>query len=177
MQTNLPKGSASKAEGDSAFVTYGFLGEAGWGFNVGSSTVLTPFIGLAATNSTRESYSEGGKAGVVDTFSYDSYTANQVTGLAGLRATGMLTDVVAYRLGAGIEHDFSYSLDTFKFSGDFGKASYENDDTPADWRLVGTGGLSYLFAPNKQLSLDGYVSHFTGDAANYGVTLSFRMGM
>jgi hypothetical protein len=26
-------------------------------------------------------------------------------------------------------------------------------------------------------SLDGYVSQFTGDAANYGITLGFRMGI
>ena len=170
-------GTASKVKGDSAFETYGFLGEMAWGFDIGSTTQLTPFIGLAATRSTRDGYNESGKTGIVeDPFSYASYSATQVTGMAGLRVKGMLTDELSFRLGVGVEHDFSYNADPFKISGDFGSASYTSNLSPADWRFIGTAGLAYLIAPNKELDIDGYASQFTKDTADYGVTVGVKLG-
>ena len=114
--------------------------------------------------------------GVIDPLSYDSYSATEITGIAGVRLKGSLSDQLTYRLSLGVEHDFSYNVDAFKFSGNFGSVSYDTGDAPADWRLAGSAGISYLFAPDKEFNLDGYVSQFDKNAPAYTVMVGFKMG-
>jgi hypothetical protein len=85
---------------------------------------------------------------------------------------------MSYRLGAGVEHDFSYDVDDFKVSSaDFGTSSYSSELAPSDWRLNGTAGFSYFMSPNKELMLDGFVSQFSDDDdLNYAVSVGFRFG-
>ena len=170
-------GTSAKAKGNSSFNTYGFLAELGYGFDVGNTMVVTPFLGLAGTKSTRDGYNESGdNGGVFDPLNYDSYTATEVTGIAGVRLKGSISDQLSYRLSLGVEHDFSYNVDAFKLSGNFGSSSYKTNEAPADWRLAGSAGLSYLFAPDKEFNLDGYVSQFDKNAPAYTVMVGFKMG-
>ena len=75
------------------------------------------------------------------------------------------------------DHDFSYDVDAFKISGDFGTSSYDSNVAPSDWRLSGTAGISYFFSPNKEFSLDGYVSQFDdGKSPDWAVSAGFKLG-
>ena len=166
-------GSANDVTKGSDFETMGVYGEIGWGFALTNGMVLTPYLNVIASEATRQGYDEPGSLG----FSYDDYSVSQVTGGAGLRLQGMFSPEVSYRLGAGVEHDFSYDVDAFEISGDFGSTSYTSDQAPSDWRLNGTAGLSYLMEKNRELTLDGFISQFADDdAPNYAVSAGFKFG-
>jgi hypothetical protein len=167
-------GPAATIKSDGDFRTYGAYGEFGWGYGFGNGTVLTPFLAIAASESTRDGYDESGPNG----FSYDDFSVTQVTGLAGLRLKGMLGEDFTYRLGAAVEHDFTYDVDAYTILGDdFGSSSYSSDMGPSEWRMSGTAGISYLISPNKEIMLDGYVSQFSDDdSLNFAVSAGFRFG-
>jgi hypothetical protein len=171
-------GSAKNVSADAGINTYGVAGQIGWGYKVMGDTLLTPYIGLAATKSERDSFSESGKSGAVeDPFSYDSFGVSQVTGILGVRMDGMVSQDVGYHLGVGLEHDFSYDVDNFTVKGDFGSDSYKSNYAPYDWRVTGAAGVYYMIDANKQILLDGYVSQFDEDATDYAVTVGFKFGL
>ncbi|MCA3572678.1 MAG: autotransporter outer membrane beta-barrel domain-containing protein, partial [Aestuariivirga sp.] len=167
-----PEDITKSSNGD--FETYGVYGELGYGFRFGGGILLTPFVGLAASQATRDGYEESGPGG----YSFGDVTVTQVTGIAGARLEGVFGDNFTYRLGAAIEHDFSYDVDDFTVMGDdFGTSSFASDMGPSEWRMSGTAGVGYLIAPNKEIRLDGYVSQFSDDdALNYAITAGFRFG-
>jgi outer membrane autotransporter protein len=171
-------GSAAKVSENAGFDTMGAGFELGWGYGLGNGHVLTPFVGLNYVASTRESYDEGSDGGAVaDPLSFDSFGASYTTGILGLRAEGPLSDVVSYRLGAGIEALLNYDEDSFKVSGDFGTASYDSALDPSDWMLSGAAGLSYMFDTNKAITLDGYVRQVQdGEAPYVAISAGLKMG-
>ena len=172
-------GTATVAKGDAGFDTWGIGGELGWGWGIGSSQVLTPFVGIIYATSTRDSYKDGTDGGAVtDPLSFDSYGASYTTGILGLRLNGPLADSVSYRLGVGLEGMISSDLDAFEVSGDFGSASYQSGVKPSDWALSGAAGLSYMVDANKELTLDGFIRQVEdGEPPYVAVTAGFRVGL
>lgn len=171
-------GSANTVSADGDLNTFGAAFELGWGLGLGGGHVLTPYAGVNYTNATRESYKEDSEAGVVDdAFHYDDYSRSLTSAIMGLRLEGPISDMVGYRLGAGVESTLYYDLDAFKVSGDFGSDSYKSDREPSDWRFNGQAGMSVFVAENAELNLDGYVMQLNdGDAPDYSVTAGFKLG-
>ncbi|PLK26305.1 hypothetical protein C0V78_04960 [Novosphingobium sp. TH158] len=172
-------GSATTVSAQGGFETFGVMVNAGWGFKLGQSAFVTPYVGLNISNASRRAYSEGAQqAGILDAqFSYDRFTAKQTSGVAGIRLNGTFTPTLAYRLGAGLEHDFSYDLDRFTLRGDFGSSSYASGIKPRETRVNGSAGLSAFVTENSAFTLDGYVSQYNyGNPAEYTIMVGFKVG-
>ena len=177
-RTNI-LGSATEVSARSGFKTFGVMANAGWGFKLGQSALVSPYVGLNISNASRRGYSEGAQqAGTLDAqFSYDRLAAKQTSGVAGMRLNGTFTPTLAYRLGAGLEHDFSYDIDSFKLRGDFGSSSYASGIKPRETRVNGSAGLSAFVTENSAITLDGYVSQYNyGNPAEYTIMVGFKFG-
>ena len=141
---------------------------------------MTPYAGLNISRASRGSYSEGAvQAGVLDAqFSYDRFTAEQVSGSAGIRVNGALSSKVAYRIGAGLEHDFAYELDNFTLRGDFGSSAYASGIKPRANRVNGSAGLSLLTGKASAITVDGQASQYDyGSRAEYSIMVGFKIGL
>ena len=173
-------GSGTIVAAHGGFETFGVMANAGWGFKVSQAAFITPYLGMNISEASRRSYSEGAQqAGVLDAqFSYDRYTAKQTSGIAGIRVNGTLTPILTYRLGAGLEHDFSYKLDRFMLRGEFGSSSYASGIKPRETRVNGSAGLSVLTSERSAITLDGYVSQYNyGNPAEYTIMVGFKIGL
>lgn len=83
---------------------------------------------------------------------------------------------MTYRLGAGVERDISHTLSGFDVTSTAFEASYQNPYATQTTRLMGQLGLSYLLAPNQELTIDGQVNQFGGGENDYALTVGFKMG-
>jgi hypothetical protein len=172
-------GSATEVSARGGFETFGVMANAGWSLKLGQSAFVTPYVGLSISDASRRAYSEEAqKAGILDAqFRYDRFSAKQMSGVGGIRLSGTFTPTLAYRLGAGLEHDFSYDIGSFKLRGDFGSSSYVSDIKPRETRVNGSAGLSAFVTENSAFTLDGYVSQYNyGNPAEYTIMAGFKVG-
>jgi len=172
-------GSAETVSAGRGFETVGGNLNLGWGIRFGAQTILTPYLGLVASWSSRLAYSEGAQeAGVLEApFTYGQFSAKQVSALAGMKLNGQLSPRVLYRVAAGVEHDLSYKLDRFTLNGDFGSSSYASPVKPRGNRANGSIGFGYKLAENKVIALDGSASQYNyGSTAEYTIMVGFRLG-
>jgi hypothetical protein len=168
-----PLSDEGLASGSTSFSALGVTAEVSFGQGFGEGTMLRPYLGLVATHSTRAGYTES------DTFApltFGDFTERQFTGTAGWRVTGSLAPTITYRIGAGVERDISHTLSGFDVSSTGFDASYHSPYAAKDTRLSGQLGLSYLLAPNQEVTIDGQVNQFGEDATDYGVSVGFKMG-
>ena len=172
-------GSATEVSARGGFDTLGVMANAGWSLKLSQSAFVTPYVGLVISDASRRAYSEEAReGGILDAqFSYDRFSAKQTSGVGGIRLNGSFTPTLAYRLGAGLEHDFSYDIDSFKLRGDFGSSSYVSDIKPRETRLNGSAGLSAFVNENSAFTLDGYISQYNyGNPAEYTIMAGFKVG-
>lgn len=159
--------------GSTAFTSSGVTAEVSFGQSLGDGATLTPYMGMVATRSTRQGYTERDS---LEPLTFGDFTEAQVSGTAGLRVIGSLTPTIIYRIGAGVDRDISHTLSGFDVSSTGFDASYQSPYAAKDTRLSGQLGLSYLLAPNQELTIDGQVNQFGEDATDYGVSVGFKMG-
>lgn len=172
-------GASRQVGGESSVETFGLSGQLGWGFKAGEA-LITPYVGFSGTNANRNAFGEEGlEAGAIEElFSYRDFEATQYTGFGGVRVEGPLSEQVAYRMGAGFEYDASYEIDAFSLEAGFGGSSYTSGVKPDDIRPMGSAGLSYKLAPNRSISLDGYVSESNySDAPDYTLLVGFKLAL
>ncbi|MEY4720943.1 MAG: hypothetical protein RIQ46_668, partial [Pseudomonadota bacterium] len=177
-RTNI-LGSGLTVEADGGFETVGLHATAGYGIKLGDSAFATPYAAFTLSSASRLAYrEETQQAGGLDAmFSYGKFTAKQVSGALGLRLNGRLAPRVTYRVGAAVEHDFTYDLDSFVLRGDFGSSAYTSPIRPRDYRVSGSGGLGLDVTPNSALTLDGYVSQYNyGSRAEYTIMAAYKVG-
>lgn len=170
-------GDDLSVQSEGTFETRGLSATTGWGFALGAQTTLTPYIGFASTQSTRAAFGENASVGVQDPFGYGSFSTSQVTGTSGVKMTAQVSNELAFRVGAAVDRVLSYSVDSFDVTGDnFGTSSYQSELSPDNWRVMGSAGMSYQFAPNKSVNLDGVVSQGEDSGNTYSVSLGLKIG-
>lgn len=157
---------SGKADVDS----FGVAQRLGWGFGLANKAVLTPYLGVRYTEAKRAAYTE-------DTdnvpFTYDAYGEHRTTGTLGADLNGDLSKNVTYRLGAGLDYDFSNCLDTFNAYSDIeglGSMTYVSTAEARDLRAFGLAGLGFNIDTTKTLTLDGNVSQM-----DYGSDLAYSL--
>lgn len=171
-------GSASDVTSKAYVDSFGVAERLGWGFGLGNKNVLTPYLGLRYTQAQRSGYEEAYSPGSVDDpFSYSAYGEHRVTGTLGADFNGNLGKDMTYRLGAGVDYDFSSCLDNFgAYSALFGDMTYTNDVTPRAARLFGSAGVGYAVDTNRTLTLDGNISQMDyGSESAYSLIAGYRM--
>ena len=171
-------GSAASVTEEADVQSYGAALRLGLGAELTNNTLVTPYLGLVYSNSSRASYSENYQAGVVDDpFSYSAYGEERMTGTMGVDVEGSISADTYYRFGGGIDHDFSSSLDAFEVSSDlFGDIAYTSDASVRDYRLFGSFGLGYIVEPNRTLTLDINGSQMDdGNDLDYSLMAGYRM--
>jgi len=164
---------SSQATGSTSITSSGVSAEISWGQTIGANSKVTPFVGLDATQSSRAAYQE--KAGTYP-IGYGAFSENQVTGTAGLRLSGSVSKTVMYRATAGVEQDLSHRLSSFDLTTPSVEAGYQSPYAPNVTRFIGQLGMSYLMAPNQELTIDSQVNTFGNDGTDFAVTLGFRIG-
>lgn len=171
-------GSAASVTEDADVQSYAAALRLGLGAELVNKTLVTPYLGLVYSNSRRASYSENYQVGVVDDpFSYSAYGEERITGTMGVDVEGNINADTYYRIGAGIDHDFSSSLDAFEVSSDlFGDMAYTSDASVRDYRLFGSIGLGYVVEPNRTLTLDINGSQMDdGSDLDYSLMAGYRV--
>ena len=171
-------GSASEVAGKANVDSYGVAQRLGWGFGLDNKNVLTPYLGIRYTEAKRSAYNEAYSADSVDDpFSYAAYGEHRVTGTLGADLEGPLAKDVTYRLGAGVDYDFSNSLDAFAAYSDLlGDMTYTNGLKARDMRFFGSAGIDYDIEKNRTLTLDGNISQMDyGNDAAYSLMAGYRM--
>jgi len=81
-----------------------------------------------------------------------------------------------YRATAGVEQDLSHRLSSFDLTTPSVEAGYQSPYAPNVTRFIGQLGMSYLMAPNQELTIDSQVNTFGNDGTDFAVTLGFRIG-
>jgi len=151
-------------EAEASFYGGGFGGEAGYGFGVGDTATLTPFLGLRRVVSTRGGYSEQGGDAAYPLIA-QAMSLEQTTLTGGLALQAGLGDSLSLSASFGVEHDIFHGLDGF--SGeiqDVSSFSIAADEPWRETRIFGGAGLDFgmadgiglsLSASARQLPLDG----------------------
>jgi hypothetical protein len=168
-----PLANGSFNSGSTSFASYGVTAEVNWAKTLGSNATLTPYLGVVATQASRASYQESNGE---DPIAFGTFTESQVTGTAGLRFDGMVAQNVTYRIGAGIEQDLSHSLSGFDVTNSWIDTTYQGLETSSATRFLGQVGMSYLLAPNQELTIDGQVNQFGENSTDYALSVGFRLG-
>lgn len=171
-------GSAATVSGTADVDSYGIAQRFGWGFDVGNKKVLTPYLGLRLTESTRGAYDEAYSEGVVDDpFSYDAYGQKRTTGTLGADLAGPIDQNTTYRLGAGLDYDVASNLDMFAAYSDLiGDMTYSNDVKARATRFFGSAGIGHMLEKNKTLTLDAQVSQMDyGSESAYSLIAGYQM--
>jgi hypothetical protein len=171
-------GSASQVSGKANVDSYGIAQRVGWGFRIGDGYVVTPYLGIRYTDAKRAGYEESYAAGAVnDPFSYAAYGMHRVTGTVGADLKGHLNNEITYRLGIGLDYDFSNNLDTFAArSALIGDMTYTNGLKAKSSRLFGSAGLGYALTPAGTLTLDGVIRQMDyGNNNAYTILAGYRM--
>ncbi|MCD8516125.1 MAG: autotransporter domain-containing protein [Burkholderiaceae bacterium] len=160
--------------GSTSFVSQGAQIEAAWGEAVGTNWVVQPFIGLRYDQVRRGAYSE---SGVDFPVSYNAVTQSSTTGFLGARVAGQVTDHFMVRASAGMEQDFSSSMNNF--SGTINTLGAFSFQTPSlqQTRAFASVGFDYLLNKNHRINATlAYRQQTLNSGNGYWLRLSYEIG-
>lgn len=156
--------------GDARLNAHYVHGVAGYGVKLRDDTIVTPYAGLQYTDVTREAYMEAFASGTIFPLIYDPYYERLITGLAGMKLSGAITERLGYQAAMGAQIDFS--RDANAYGGVSAAPGMEAFGVAhgGSWNGVrpsGMAGLSYAPRPNHRLSLNGYANQQAWTSRTY----------
>jgi hypothetical protein len=143
--------------GKASLNSYVVSAELGWGQLMAPTTVLiTPFVGLRYTDTTRGAYNEGTLAGSVEyPIIFSKFYQRLTTAIVGLRVAGQLTDQWKYRVEAGFERDLTQRNSTYAGTSsifELEKFAMASDASHNRTRSFASTSLTYELKKNHHLS-------------------------
>jgi hypothetical protein len=153
--------------------------ELGYGFAMSKQSNLTPYIGLRYGTAAMAGYTEGSSDAVQYPITYNGFSQNLTTAIAGLRLSGMLNDKMSYQLSGGIEYDLQSDANAFSWSSTIADIASSVPNTANANRLRGNASLAlgYAIAPNQKLTTSVSVrGEAYSDEADTNVMAGYEIG-
>jgi len=161
--------------GKAGLISKAALAELGYGLKLSQNFMVQPYAAIRISEITRSSYSE--TSGADFPIAFKSASKKATTAIIGARLNMFLTHALQTRVGGGLEHDLSNSINGYAGNiyvlGDFNLSPAKMQKN----RGFANIGISYNLAKLRTIGLDLYYSKQQLNSANsLGAYLQYNMG-
>lgn len=158
-----------RSAGASAMFSYGMPLE---------NCLVTPYLGLQATDITRDGYTE--TSGAIDPLTFQPLTDRQTTATLGVRMRHRISPLTTLQLNGGLEHDFSHSMSANVATGNLlgGPPAPQNFGATYRQTRAGLGvGAGFDVAPLRSVNVSvGYQQEALGAATSLSGIVAYQAG-
>jgi hypothetical protein len=150
-------GDSEAGSGSSQLNSQGAQVVAKYGFGIGNTTVISPYVGVRYTQNNMGGYTENTTASVTAPLTYSSLNTNATTALAGVGAKHNLTPKTAILGSVGVESDTNTSNGSYSGTSSSipGLTPVSFNANPVRTRPTAMLGAYYDLEKNQRLGITG----------------------